>query len=208
MWSSVTLTISRSCEDINYAQNFSICERNSRHYLSSINSPSLCVVRNGCTLGILDYITPCRTSDLVRPVLDRLWQHVLGAEFSESEVMQMIELLSSSTLDERGAGDRAWDTLASLKAAIASLEISRKHSADYTVSAAVAARDRIDGRLWRELARESPHGVGPDEEERIAAKIATHPAMRKELEKENRQLELLRGRATLTTGDIGILLTI
>lgn len=129
--------------------------------------------------------------DSLRLILNRLWQHIIGTQMTDSEIAQSRAACLSLSLGPEDCCAAYHDAVAAVDAAIATLDACRGFSLDYVVSAAECVRNTIDRALWLEQSALAGGVLDPEDVRRIDADISNHPLMVAERELETRQLRFL-----------------
>jgi hypothetical protein len=155
--------------------------------------------------ALVDFL---KTRDLIRPILDRLWTHVLGQDLHETEVEQGMALCSSIPFGEEGCSEYVQGAIDAVGAVYNTLRSCKEYNLDNVVSVAEIVRENVDRPLWNELAQQCKEGVGPDEVGPIERAIRSHPSMITEIETEASQLRFLTGCGILTKTAIAQLLSL
>jgi uncharacterized protein YjaG (DUF416 family) len=148
-----------------------------------------------------------QVQDRIRPILDRLWQHVLGHEMTEMEISQGLTTCRPPSFDNGKTCPPSDEACDALIATHVTLEACRQYSLDNVVRAAEQVRNQVDRPLWKELAKEKVEGIGPDELTHIEETIRSHPTMVAEIKMEAAQLKFLYECEELTDTHIRQLLS-
>jgi hypothetical protein len=149
-----------------------------------------------------------QSPDLVRPILDRLWLHVLGQDVTDAEISDMLATCRSLRPGGECCREHLDDACDALGATYVTLEACRQHPLDNVVRAAEQVRNKTDRPLWKELAKGVVGGVGPEDYRRIEKAIRFHPKMVAEIEKEAAQLRFLYECNELTADTISQLVNL
>jgi hypothetical protein len=149
-----------------------------------------------------------KTEDVVRPLLNRLWQHVLGIEMTVAEIEHGLQSCRTAPVGEEECCPDWRDAIDSVGATLAVLKACQASSLDSAVTAAKSIRSVVDRPLWTELSRKVHGGITPHHAKQIEAQIAAHPTMVAERRIESAQLRLLLETETITEQTIAQLLTL
>jgi hypothetical protein len=148
------------------------------------------------------------TPDLLRPILDRLWKHVVGQQMTDAEVQRGLATCQSVELGEDNCCEHFWDAVNAADATIVTLNACKEHNLDNVVNAGELAREKVYQPLWREKTDSIQGGIPPDEGQQIRQAIRSHPAMVAEVEREAAQLRFLYECEELTEGAVAQLLAL
>src|SRR5262249_26077341 len=148
-----------------------------------------------------------RTPDVLRGIVDRLWQHILGDEMTKTEIKKAVTICESLPLGDEGCCEHVDDALDAVGAVILTLNACQQHNVDNVVRAAEVVRDAIDRPLWKKLAEQFGGVIGRDEHRAIQTAISSHPTMVAAIEKEEAQLRLLFETEELSEKTVAQLLT-
>ncbi len=158
-------------------------------------------------LGYQLYVASLGTIDSLRPILDRLWQHVRDNTMTHAEVAEQLAICVSIPLGEPGSSEHVDDAEDAVGAAYVTLDACRQHALDNVVRAAELVRNSIDRPLWKDMARSAEGGVGPEEHRQIRHAIRSHPTMIAEIQKESAQIRFLYDCEEMSEDAIATLLS-